>query len=670
MREARAAVNRLWRTRACVPCPPSCGNLCRCAFPPSRIHTSVDAARRSACATIAAILLSTCLSLFAQPAPVKLSVDATDATRRLFHAKMAFPVKAGPLTLLYPEWIPGEHGPTGPIADVAGLRVSSGGKSIPWKRDSVNMYAFHIDVPEGATTLDVSIDFISPPDTGAFSAGGSATSELAVLSWNQLLLYPEGTPTDQLNYQASLRVPRGWRYGTALPIASETGDSIQFKPSSLTTLIDSPVLTGTHFKTVDLSPGETPPHYLHIAADSERASEITPAEIDHYRNLVKETDVLFGARHYRDYHFLLTLSDHVAHFGLEHHESSDDRVGERALVDDSLRKLTSGLLPHEFVHSWNGKYRRPAGLATADYGKPMKGDLLWVYEGLTEYLGEILTPRSGLSTPEEFRDSLAHTAAALDRTAGRTWRPLEDTAIAAQILYGGRADYADFRRGVDYYPEGTLIWLDADVLIRQMSKGKRSLDDFVRAFEGGQGGAPLVKPYTFEDVVAGLNAVQPYDWANFLKTRLKSTEPHAPLGGITGGGWKLVYTSERSELLKAAEGERKFSDLSYSLGIKVKEDGTIVDVHLGTAADKAGLAPETKLIAVNGRQFTGTVLRETIQAATKTSTPLELLVKDGEYYKTFRADYHDGEKYPHLERDKAKPDLIAAIIKPRVAPAK
>ena len=611
------------------------------------------------------LLLAACFTLNAQT-PVKLSVDASDATRRLFHAKLAFPVKPGPFTLLYPQWIPGEHGPTGPIADIVGLKISAGGQTVPWKRDSVNMYAFHMNVPAGASTLDVSLDFISPPDIGAFSAGGSATSELAVLSWNQMLLYPEGTPTDQLNYQATLRVPRGWRYGTALPIASETGDTIQFKPSSLTTLIDSPVLAGTHFKTIDLSPGETPPHYLHIAGDSERATEITPEEIAHYRNLVKETGALFGARHYRDYHFLLTLSDHVAHFGLEHHESSDDRVGERSLVDDSLRKLTAGLLPHEFVHSWNGKYRRPAGLATPDFEKPMKGDLLWVYEGLTEYLGEILTPRSGLSTPQDFRDSLASTAASLDRSAGRAWRPLEDTAIAAQILYGGRADYADYRRGVDYYPEGTLIWLDADVLIRQLSQGKRSLDDFVHAFHGGQSGPPAVKPYTFDDIVAGLNTVQPHDWAEFLNTRLKSTAPHAPLGGITGGGWKLIYNNVRSELWKAGEEERKFIDLSYSLGTKVKDDGTITDVHLGSPAQKAGVAPEVKLFAINGRQFTATVLRESVQAATKTSDPVELLVKDGEYYKTYRVDYHEGEKYPHLERDAAKPDLISTVIQARV----
>ena len=310
--------------------------------------------------------------------------------------------------------------------------------------------------------------------------------------------------------------------------------------------------TGANFKTVDLSPGDTVQHYLHIAADSERATRITDDEIKHYRNLVNEANTLFGAHHYRDYHFLLTLSDHVAHFGLEHHESSDDRTDEDSLVDDDLRKVTADLLTHEFVHSWNGKFRRPAGLATPDYDAPMKGDLLWVYEGLTEYLGEILAPRSGLWTAQEFLDSLARDAAALDHEVGRTWRPLEDTAVAAQVLYNARPDYADFRRGTDFYEEGTLIWLDVDVTLRTLSKGKKSIEDFCRAFEGPPSTAPEVKPYTFDDVVRTLNSVQPFDWASFLNQRLQSTSARAPLNGISNGGYKLVYTRRAFGSLEGA----------------------------------------------------------------------------------------------------------------------
>jgi predicted metalloprotease with PDZ domain len=600
--------------------------------------------------------------------PVRLSVDATDAPRRLFHVRMTIPARPGPMTLLYPEWIPGEHMPTGPIVNLVGLKIQAGGQTVAWRRDSVNMYAFHIDVPAGASSVDAAFDFISPPEEGGYSSGSSATSELAVVNWNQLVLYPEGAQADSLQYQATLRVPSSWRYGTALPIARESGSEIEFQPAPLTTLIDSPLLAGAHFRTVELGTDRGAPHYLHLAGDSDRAVDMSPALADQYRNLVAETGALFGSRHYRDYHFLFTLSDHVAHFGLEHHESSDDRLGERTLVDSGPRKLSGSLLPHEFVHSWNGKYRRPIGLtsggADGGYDTPMKGDLLWVYEGLTNYLGEILAPRSGLWSQEDFRESLAIEAAALDTKYGRTWRPLEDTAVAAQTLYEAGGDYADYRRTVDYYNEGTLIWLDADVSIRQLSKGAKSLDDFCRAFEGGPGGAPAMKTYNFEDLVAALNAVEPYDWATFLNSRLRSTEPHAPLGGIEHSGWKLVYDGERSEFLKAEEAERRMTDLSYSLGLKVKDDGTVIDIAYGGPAQKAGIAPAVTIVAVNNRQFTATVLREAVEATASATKPLELLIKTGDYYETHRIEYRGGERYPHLVRDPAVPDLLSAILTP------
>ncbi len=598
----------------------------------------------------------------AQPAEMKLRVDATDAPRHLLHASMTIPAKPGPMTLLYPEWIPGEHGPTGPVVDLVGLKMTAGGKPVAWKRDAVNMYAFHVTVPEGASALDVVFDFVTPPETAGFTSGASATTELAVLNWNQVLLYPEGVTSDQMRLQASLKVPNGWKYGTALPIARESGNEIQFQPSSLTTLIDSPVSAGTHYRTIELGPS----HYLHVAGDSDRSIELTDEQIQHYKNLVLETGVLFGSRHYRSYHFLLTLSDHVASFGLEHHESSDDRIGERGMVDDVARKVNADLLPHEFTHSWNGKYRRPAGLATPDYSQPMKGGLLWVYEGLTQYLGDILTPRSGLLTADEFRDNLAITAAALDKKAGRTWRPLEDTAVAAQLLYNARDDYAGYRRGVDYYDEGTLIWLEADVLIRDLSKGAKSLNDFCKSFHGGPGGAPALKTYTFEDIVAGLNAVQPYNWADFLNKRLDSTAGHAPLGGIENSGWKVTYNATRSEMWRNHEEDSKSVNLTYSIGLKVSEEGNISDVAFGGPAQKAGVSPATKLIAVNGRQYFPVILREAVQSAVNKTAPIELLVKNGEYYQTFKIDYHGGELYPHLTRDDSKGDVLSKIIEPMV----
>ncbi len=606
-----------------------------------------------------------CGSLSAEP--VKLAVDATDVTQRIIHAHLTFAVQPGDFRLEYPKWIPGEHGPTGPIEDLVGLHVTAGGKKLTWRRDSVDMYDFHIDVPVGVDHIDVALDLISAPESGQFSSGGSATSQLTVLSWNQLLLYPAGTPSDQINYEATLKLPQGWRYATALPIATESGNTIQFKQAALSTLVDSPVLAGANFRTVDLKPGGTPPVYLHLAADSQRATEITPDETTHFRNLVQQAEALFGAEHYRDYHFLLTLSDHVAHFGLEHHESSDDRIAERSLIDDGPRKLSAGLLPHEYVHSWNGKYRRPAGLATGDYDRPMKGDLLWVYEGLTEYLGEILTPRSGLQTPEEYREELAITAASLDHTAGRAWRPLEDTAVAAQVLYDARTDYAEYRRGVDFYPEGSLLWLEADVLIREKTGGKKSLDDFVRAFHGPPNTGPAVKPYTFADVVAALQSVLPYDWDGFLRSRVQTVRPDAPLQGISNGGYRLVYNETPSERWKLIEAEKKNINLRYSLGAIFAEDGLVQDVTLGGPAHKAGLAPAYRVIAVNNRAFSGTVLHDAMLAAAK-GAALDLLVRDGDYFKTIHVNYHGGERYPHLERDNARPDVIARIIQAKSKP--
>src|SRR5215471_10552955 len=417
--------------------------------------------------------------------PIRLRVDATEAPRRLYHVDLTIPAAPGPLNLFYPKWIPGEHAPTGPITDVAGLRISSAGRTLEWKRDSVEMFAFHINVPQGASSVDVKLDFLSNSDAAGFSSAASATSELAVLSWNQLVLYPQGKVSDDVQVAAELRLPADWKFGTALPVAKANGSDVQFKTVSLTTLVDSPVLTGRHYRRIELSPGSTPAHYLDIAADTEEALNAKPELIDKYKKLIKEAQSLFGATHYREYHFLLALSDQIAHFGLEHHESSDDQARENFLVDDAVHLAESSLLPHEFMHSWNGKFRRPQGLATPDYQTPMKGDLLWVYEGLTEYLGWVLTARAGLDTAEQDREFLALTSASLDNRAGREWRPLADTAVAAQLLYSARSDWDSERRGVDFYDEGTLIWLEVDTIIRKQSQGKKSIEDFLRAFHGG-----------------------------------------------------------------------------------------------------------------------------------------------------------------------------------------
>ena len=600
--------------------------------------------------------------------PIIISLDAREAPRKILHARLAIPVKPGPLTLFYPKWIPGEHGPTGPITDLAGLKFTASGKSLPWRRDDVDMYAFHLEVPPGSSVLDVMLDFLLPATTEGFTAAASSDANLAVLSWNTVLLYPEGYGSDDLTYSASLHLPAGWSFGTALSVFPTSlgtePQSVHFKPVSLTTLVDSPVIAGSHFRTVKLTEGTAPSFQIDMVSDSDAALQLNAEQLANYTQLVIEANKLFGGHHYEHYHFLYTLSDNVAHFGLEHHESSDDRVAERTLLDEALRKVSADLLSHEFVHSWNGKYRRPAGLATADYQQPMKGELLWVYEGLTEYLGSILAARSGLRSSEDQVEHLAIIAAYLDRYPGRTWRPLIDTTVAAQLLYNAAGSWNAWRRGVDFYDEGELIWLEADTIIRERTQGARSLDDFCRRFYGAPSGPPMVKPYTFDDVVNTMNEITPYDWRSFFNNRVNSTEPHAPLGGITNSGWRLVFNDVQSEYQKALEEANKVADLSYSLGIKLSEDGAVGDVIPGTPAYTAGLGPGMKLVGVNGRAFSLEALHEAIRAAKSATSAIELLAQNGGSLKTYSIKYSDGERFPHLERDTAHPNLLQEIIKP------
>ncbi len=611
-------------------------------------------------------LISPVIAAGATAPQVTLSVDATDAPRKIFHARMTIPAKPGDLTLYYPKWIPGEHGPTGPIQDVAGLKFTAAGKTLPWRRDLLDGWTLHVEVPAGVSSIEAALDFISPAGSeGIYTGGATATDKMAVINWNDVLLYPAGWPSDDLTYTASLRLPADWKFGTSLAVTSQSGAEIRFAPVSLTMLVDGPVITGEYLKVVPLNPGQKPPVEMDVAADSAAALD-APAEVwEHYKNLVKQTDALFGAQHYRDYHFLFSLSDHVAHFGLEHHESNDSRLWERALVDPTKRLLGAGLLSHEFVHSWNGKYRRPADLATSDYEKPMQTDLLWVYEGLTEYLGEILTGRMGQRTPEEFRDALANTAAELDHTPGRAWRNLQDTADGVPAMQDAPRQWESWRRALDYYDEDELNWLWADTIIRHETHGQKSLDDFCRIFHGPPSGPPQVKTYTFDDIVATLNQVAPYDWRGFWTERLTNHGPGAPLGGIEGSGWKLVYDDSRSPLTQAEEGERNAINAAYSIGLWLKSDGTVTDTVEGMLAAQAGIGPGMKLIAVNGRKFSKDVLGDALREGKNSKAELELLVENTEYYKTYKLDYHGGEKFPHLVREEGKPDVLSEIIKPR-----
>lgn len=596
--------------------------------------------------------------------PTVINVDAREVSQRILHAKLHIPAASGPLTLVYPKWIPGEHGPTGPITDLVGLKMSAAGKSISWRRDPEDFYGFNLEVPSGATAVDVALDYLLPSNLEGYSDAASSSANIGDISWNTVLLYPKGVAANSITYVPHVRLPNGWKFATALTRTGESEGDIEFAPVTLETLIDSPLVAGKYVRTFDLISG-TAPVRLNVIADSAAAQDMTTNDQVFFARLPVEANALFGAHHYRHYDFLLTLSDVVAHFGLEHHESSDDRAPERMLIDEDIRKAEAELLPHEMVHSWNGKYRRPAGLATPNYQEPMKTELLWVYEGLTEYLGEVLAARSGLWNPTNFTQHLALVAAMLEHHRGRDWRPLVDTADAAHLLYNAPDEGSSWRRSVDFYPEGILIWLEADVKIRQLTQGKRSLDDFCQHFYGAPSTPPRVVPYTLDDVLAALNTVAPFDWRGFFEQRVYAINPHAPMGGIEDGGWRLVYRNTESDMLKTRESSRKATDVTCSIGFVLNEDGGIIDVIPGSACDQAGVASGMKLVAVNNRRWKPELLRTAIKEAKGTTIPIELLVENGDAFKTCAVDYHEGERYPDLERDTTRQDLVSQIIKPR-----
>jgi predicted metalloprotease with PDZ domain len=599
------------------------------------------------------------------PPHINIALDATDAPRKILHAQLTIPATAGTMTLYYPKWIPGEHAPSGPAIDVTGLKFTANGQFLKWRRDLADNWAIHVEVPAGAQEVHASLDYLEPgeSDQSLFSAGSSATQKMLVISWNQVLLYPKGWTGDQITYSASLRLPAGWKFGTPLQVTSRSGDEIHFESVSLFTLVDSPIISGEYLKVVPLNQGQNPPVEMDIAADSTTALDAPQQVWDEYSNLVKQATTLFGATHYRDYHFLFSLSDHVAHFGLEHHEANDSRSEERTLIDPQLRSLHAGLLPHEYVHSWNGKYRRPADLTTSDYEQTMQDDLLWVYEGLTEYLGDVLTARSGLWTPQEYRDALAGSAAMLDHRPGRTWRNLQDTADSAALLYYTPKEWDSWRRSVDYYDEGELDWLWADSIIRQQTGGRKSIDDFCKLFHGAPSTPPIVKTYTFDDVVNALNQIAPYDWRGFWNERLTNHGPGAPLGGIEGTGWKIVYDENRSPMTRAWEDDHRTLNAAFSVGLIIKENGEIEDTIEGMDAAHAGIGPGMKILAVNGRRFTPQLFRDALHEGKNASQPLQLLIENTDYFRTFILDYHGGEKYPHLVREESKPDIMTEIIR-------
>jgi predicted metalloprotease with PDZ domain len=601
------------------------------------------------------------------PGTISLLVDATNITDRILSVHETIPIKGRDITLLYPEWLPGTHSPSNPASELADLIVAVNGKRIPWVRDRVDMYAFHVEAPKDATTLDINFQFLAPQDPKR----GRISAKFADVTWNSVLLYPAGHFSRDIKFETAIRLPEAWQFACSLDVKSQNGNLVQFKETTLNTLVDSPLYSGVNFKRLDLSTGPDNPVYLDVFADKPADLEITPEELQYHKNLVIEAQKLFNSHHYDRYDFLFSVSDIVSGKGLEHHQSSEDGSRANYFTDWGAGVAGRALLPHEYTHSWNGKFRRPADLWTPNFNVPMRNDLLWVYEGLTDYYGNVLTARSGMRTPEQARDVFAQIAAGFEISPGRTWRSLQDTTnepiISSRFVPG---TWQSWQRSYDYYPESDLVWLDADTKIRELSGGKKSLDDFAKLFFGIDNGSYITVTYTFDDIVKALNTVQPYDWAGLLRTRVYEVNPNVPENGFTQGGYRLVYNDNEPEWLKKAESVRGVS-FATSLGFSLKSDISGPDSHSGidqvwwdSLAFKAGITPDMQLQAVNDQKYTPAVLRETILAAEKSQEPIKLLLKRGDEFVTISLGYHGGMRYPHLERVETTPDRLDPILAP------
>jgi predicted metalloprotease with PDZ domain len=596
----------------------------------------------------------------AYPGVLNVAVDATDLERHIFRIHETIPVLApGPMTILYPEWVPGGHTPRNPLYGVAGLVIRANGQVVPWMRDPVSVFAFHVTPPAGAKTLDIDFQWLSP--TTENQGRMMMTPEMLSAEWIDLAMYPAGYFMRRIPVNASIRLPEGWGFGTALETAGKEGADIRFKTVPLDVLYDSPMMAGRYFKVFDLDTSGKSPVRLDVVADRPELLDATPEQIEKHKALVQQADKLFASRHYDHYDFLFSLSDRMGGIGLEHHRSSEDGTRPDYFTEWSKNAPARNLLPHEYTHSWNGKFRRPADLWTPTLNVPMRDSLLWVYEGQTQYWGYVLGARSGLNTKQETLDALAMTAATYSTgRPGRQWRSVEDTTNDPIIANRRPQAWTSWQRSEDYYSEGQLVWLDADTLIREKTGGKKSLDDFAKHFFGIEDGNYSEKTYTFDDIVKALNDVMPYDWASFLNTRINAVHPEFPLDGLTRGGWKLIYTDKPSEFWKQNEAARKSTDLTYSIGLSLNREATINSVLWDGPAFKAGLTVGGKVVAVNGIAYDADLLKEAITNA-KSGAPIQLIVKDGDHYKIVSIDYRGGLRYPHLERISGTPDRLSEI---------
>lgn len=599
--------------------------------------------------------------------PIDIEVDATDVDRRIVSIKQSIPVAGpGPLVLLYPQWIPGNHGPSGPVDDISDLQITANGQALRWVRNTVSTSAFQVEVPVGASTVDVAFKWLTPID----SAQGRVviTDEMLNIQWEKAVLYPAGYYTRQITMRPTLRLPAGWQYGTALDTVSFQNGVATFAPISLDHFADSPLFAGAHYRQIDLDPGGRSPVRLNVVADNADMLAATDAHIEQHRDLVDQADRLFGARHYNHYDFLLAVTDRLGGIGLEHQRSSENSVDTKYFTDPTGTLADRDLLGHEYTHSWNGKWRRPADQATPTLNEPLQNSLLWVYEGQTQYWGLILTARAGLMTKQQALDVFANTAASYaDDNPGRQWRAMQDTTNDPIIAQRRAQPWPSRQRSEDYYREGSMIWLDADTWIRERSGGRKSLDDFAKAFFGVQDGDWNPAPYTFDDVTSTLNGVQSREWGEFLRTHLDAVGPNAPtpLAGIERGGYRLVWRDEPNAYSKALNAELERVDFQYSLGLSMNPANRVTGVRWGSPAFEAGLTSGWEVVAVNGRTASAAAIAEAITASKNNTTPIEMMLRKGERFRTIRFDYHGGLRYPHLERIAGTPDRLGDILSPR-----
>jgi predicted metalloprotease with PDZ domain len=596
------------------------------------------------------------------PGEITVAADASDVTRRIVHVRERVTGLSTDAVLWYPKWLPGTHAPEGPIDRLAGLSITAAGKPLAWTRDTVNVYAFRLRLPPGTGAVDIEFDYLSP--TSAKVGTPQMNHELLILEWNDVLLYPAGYYARQIPVSASLRLPAGWTLATALETRAREDDVATFARVSLEKLIDSPVIAGRHARKIELDAASGV--RLDVFADRADLLEPSPQVLASHRALVTQAYKLFGARHFAHYDFLLALTEQIPWSGLEHHECSEDVTDANYFADWEGTPYGRDVLAHEYTHSWNGKFRRPADLWTANYEVPMRNSLLWVYEGQTQYWGYVLTARAGLWSRAEVLDALADDAAYYSSLAGRRWRPLQDTTNDEIINPRRPMSWDTWQRYEDYYEEGALFWLEADTLIRERSHGQRSLDDFAKRFFGVSDGLTGPVTYTFDDVVAALNAVEPYDWAAFLRQRVETVNHPAPLDGLKRGGYQLVYTDKPGDFWKARESQRKAVLLRYSLGLDIDDkDGTVTAVSWDGPAFKAGVTEGMQILAINGFSYSGDLLKRAITVAKGSTEPIVLILKNADRYVVANVEYAGGLRYPHLERIASVPALLDDILAAR-----